>query len=283
MSSSELLSRIEAAKRAVSAQTALMHREFGRATSKWKSDGTRVTPGGHRDFGRHHARTRRAVSRRRLFQRGADARRRADSGDETFRLGARSDRRHEQLCDGHCALRYFAGPARTRSAGLRRGVRPGAAQAHSRRTRVRRVGWRTRGAREDRAAAGAEHDRISQPVRQTLRAARADAGGELQDPRPRQQHAPSRLRGRRHPRRHGGPQRENLGHRGGGAAVSRGRRRSAVSQRRTISACVSSTSRWAGFFTWPATGPCARSCASCCMLRNRQSCFSDNSSFYGSC
>src|SRR5471030_3227575 len=43
MSSSELLTRIEAAKRAVSAQTELLHREFGRAESKWKSDGTRVT------------------------------------------------------------------------------------------------------------------------------------------------------------------------------------------------------------------------------------------------
>jgi myo-inositol-1(or 4)-monophosphatase len=36
--------RIEAAKRAVLAQTGLMHREFGRAESHWKSDGTRVTP-----------------------------------------------------------------------------------------------------------------------------------------------------------------------------------------------------------------------------------------------
>lgn len=44
MSSPELLSRVEAAKRAVSAQTALMHRDFGRAASNWKSDGTRVTP-----------------------------------------------------------------------------------------------------------------------------------------------------------------------------------------------------------------------------------------------
>jgi myo-inositol-1(or 4)-monophosphatase len=43
MSSSELLSRIEAAKRAVLSQTELLHREFGRAESKWKSDGTRVT------------------------------------------------------------------------------------------------------------------------------------------------------------------------------------------------------------------------------------------------
>ncbi len=43
MSSSELLSRIEAAKRAVRAQTELLHREFGRAESKWKADGTRVT------------------------------------------------------------------------------------------------------------------------------------------------------------------------------------------------------------------------------------------------
>jgi myo-inositol-1(or 4)-monophosphatase len=41
--SSDLLSRIAAAHRAVSAQTALMHREFGRAASNWKSDGTRVT------------------------------------------------------------------------------------------------------------------------------------------------------------------------------------------------------------------------------------------------
>ncbi len=43
MSSSELLSRIAAAKQAVLAQTELLHREFGRAASKWKSDGTRVT------------------------------------------------------------------------------------------------------------------------------------------------------------------------------------------------------------------------------------------------
>ena len=43
MSSSELLSRIAAAKIAVLAQTDLLHREFGRAESKWKSDGTRVT------------------------------------------------------------------------------------------------------------------------------------------------------------------------------------------------------------------------------------------------
>ena len=43
MSSPDLLSRIEAAKRAVLTQTALLHREFGRAESKWKSDGTRVT------------------------------------------------------------------------------------------------------------------------------------------------------------------------------------------------------------------------------------------------
>jgi myo-inositol-1(or 4)-monophosphatase len=43
MPSSDLLARIEAAKRAVSAQTELLHREFGRAESRWKSDGTRVT------------------------------------------------------------------------------------------------------------------------------------------------------------------------------------------------------------------------------------------------
>ena len=36
-------SRIEAAKRAVLAQTDLLHREFGRAESQWKFDGTRVT------------------------------------------------------------------------------------------------------------------------------------------------------------------------------------------------------------------------------------------------
>lgn len=40
----ELLSRIEMARKAVEAQTELMHREFGRAKSHWKSDGTRVTP-----------------------------------------------------------------------------------------------------------------------------------------------------------------------------------------------------------------------------------------------
>lgn len=43
MSSPELLQRIEAAKRAVLAQVDLLHREFGRAESKWKTDGTRVT------------------------------------------------------------------------------------------------------------------------------------------------------------------------------------------------------------------------------------------------
>ncbi len=43
MTSAELLKRIEAAKHAVLAQTELLHREFGRAESRWKSDGTRVT------------------------------------------------------------------------------------------------------------------------------------------------------------------------------------------------------------------------------------------------
>jgi len=43
MSSPDLLARIEAGKRAVLAQTDLLHREFGRAESRWKSDGTRVT------------------------------------------------------------------------------------------------------------------------------------------------------------------------------------------------------------------------------------------------
>ncbi|MES2694082.1 MAG: inositol monophosphatase [Verrucomicrobiota bacterium] len=43
MSSPELLQRIEAAKRAVLAQTELMHAQFGRAESQWKYDGTRVT------------------------------------------------------------------------------------------------------------------------------------------------------------------------------------------------------------------------------------------------
>jgi myo-inositol-1(or 4)-monophosphatase len=42
-SSPELAARITAAKGAVMAQTDLLHREFGRAESKWKSDGTRVT------------------------------------------------------------------------------------------------------------------------------------------------------------------------------------------------------------------------------------------------
>jgi myo-inositol-1(or 4)-monophosphatase len=39
----ELRRRIEAGKAAVLSQTALLHREFGRAESRWKSDGTRVT------------------------------------------------------------------------------------------------------------------------------------------------------------------------------------------------------------------------------------------------
>ncbi len=40
----EIFSRIEAGRIAVLAQTDLLHREFGRAPSNWKSDGTRVTP-----------------------------------------------------------------------------------------------------------------------------------------------------------------------------------------------------------------------------------------------
>lgn len=43
MSSPELNARIEAARIAVEAQTELLHREFGRVQSHWKSDGTRVT------------------------------------------------------------------------------------------------------------------------------------------------------------------------------------------------------------------------------------------------
>ena len=39
----EILSRGTAAQTAVMAQTALMHREFGRVESRWKQDGTRVT------------------------------------------------------------------------------------------------------------------------------------------------------------------------------------------------------------------------------------------------
>ena len=43
MPSSEHTVRIAAAQSAVRAQTDLLHREFGRVESKWKSDGTRVT------------------------------------------------------------------------------------------------------------------------------------------------------------------------------------------------------------------------------------------------
>jgi myo-inositol-1(or 4)-monophosphatase len=43
MTMNDAAARIEAAKRAVEAQTGLMHREFGKAESHWKSDGTRVT------------------------------------------------------------------------------------------------------------------------------------------------------------------------------------------------------------------------------------------------
>ncbi|MBL9200752.1 MAG: inositol monophosphatase family protein [Opitutaceae bacterium] len=40
---SEVTRRAEAARRAVLAQAPLLHREFGRAKSQWKSDGSRVT------------------------------------------------------------------------------------------------------------------------------------------------------------------------------------------------------------------------------------------------
>jgi myo-inositol-1(or 4)-monophosphatase len=43
MNDSAILSRIAAAKQAVMGQTELLHREFGRAESRWKSDGSRVT------------------------------------------------------------------------------------------------------------------------------------------------------------------------------------------------------------------------------------------------
>jgi myo-inositol-1(or 4)-monophosphatase len=43
MPSQDLLERIEAAKRAVSAQIDYFNREFGRVESRWKGDGTRVT------------------------------------------------------------------------------------------------------------------------------------------------------------------------------------------------------------------------------------------------
>ena len=43
MIASEILPRSTAAQAAVMAQTALMHREFGRVESHWKQDGTRVT------------------------------------------------------------------------------------------------------------------------------------------------------------------------------------------------------------------------------------------------
>jgi myo-inositol-1(or 4)-monophosphatase len=43
MPSPDLLARIAAATVAVLSQTELLHREFGRAKSEWKSDGTRVT------------------------------------------------------------------------------------------------------------------------------------------------------------------------------------------------------------------------------------------------
>lgn len=41
--STDLSLRLEAAQRAVLAQTTLFHREFGRCQSQWKADGTRVT------------------------------------------------------------------------------------------------------------------------------------------------------------------------------------------------------------------------------------------------
>jgi myo-inositol-1(or 4)-monophosphatase len=43
MADSALLQRIEAGRAAVMAQTSLLQREFGRAESNWKHDGTRVT------------------------------------------------------------------------------------------------------------------------------------------------------------------------------------------------------------------------------------------------
>lgn len=43
MPAEDLLDRVDAAKAAVLAQTELLHREFGRVASEWKSDGTRVT------------------------------------------------------------------------------------------------------------------------------------------------------------------------------------------------------------------------------------------------
>ena len=44
MPDSAIHDRIKAAQQAVLAQTELLHRQFGRAESNWKADGTRVTP-----------------------------------------------------------------------------------------------------------------------------------------------------------------------------------------------------------------------------------------------
>ena len=43
MAPPEITARLAAAQLAVLAQTELLHREFGRAKSEWKRDGTRVT------------------------------------------------------------------------------------------------------------------------------------------------------------------------------------------------------------------------------------------------
>jgi len=43
METAQLNLRVAAARGAVLAQVDLLHREFGRAESRWKADGTRVT------------------------------------------------------------------------------------------------------------------------------------------------------------------------------------------------------------------------------------------------
>ena len=95
MSSTEIMSRIEAAKAAVLAQTELLHREFGRAASHWKADGTRVTDADIAISENIVRQLSGQFPRGRLFQRRAFHRERTDPGDPALRLGARPDRRHQ--------------------------------------------------------------------------------------------------------------------------------------------------------------------------------------------
>ena len=168
-------------------------------------------------------------------QRGASRRGGAGPGDVPVRLGARSDRRHQQLRAGHSLLRDLAGAHRARGARLRRRLRPRPARPDARRARVRHVRRREAGPRLRGEAEPRQPDRVPQPERQGVGARRECGHRALQDPGAWQRDAPPGLRGRRALRGRRRLQPEDLGPRRGHPALQGRGRRGDLHERRATS------------------------------------------------